>query len=274
MKNLILRTITGILYVTLLLICILTEDPFFKYALFMIFTGIGTYEYVELYKKRHSRPIELISYLIALMVYNAIACSSLFFEHFVAGTLIFICLVLVLVYATFIIELFYHKKEKPFTDIALTFIPAIWIAIPLGMVVVFQSKIILLLFVIIWLYDTLAYCAGSLFGKHLLFERISPKKTWEGLIISAFLVIISSNLINTIPYFKELSILTYQWVIFAIIVVVFGTFGDLVESLLKRSFQVKDSGFILPGHGGLLDRLDSLLLAAPMALGYILLIKL
>src|SRR5574344_938827 len=274
MKNLILRTITGIFYVALIVVCILADDPFFKYALFFIFTGLGTYEYLELYKARHSRPIEIFSYLLAFALYNLISFSALFFDYSMEIYSIIILLTLILLYTTFIFELFRKKSEKSFTNIALTFIPAIWIAIPLGMVAVFSSKVVLLLMVIIWIYDTLAYCAGSLFGKHLLFKRISPKKTWEGLIIAAILVIASANFINKIPYFSELSVSTYEWVIFAVIVVFFGTFGDLVESLLKRNFKVKDSGFILPGHGGLLDRLDSLLLAAPIALGYMLLVNL
>jgi phosphatidate cytidylyltransferase len=119
--------------------------------------------------------------------------------------------------------------------------------------------LVLGLFVVIWIYDTGAYLVGTLFGKHKLFERISPKKTWEGAIGGGLI----SVLISTFVLSKYLPVLSiWQWAIGAILIVVFGTFGDLSESLLKRSAGVKDSGNILPGHGGILDRFDSALSAS------------
>jgi phosphatidate cytidylyltransferase len=112
---------------------------------------------------------------------------------------------------------------------------------------------------ILWLNDTGAYLIGSWIGKHKLFERISPKKTWEGSMGGAFMALLTSwgmaLLVKGIPL--------WQWISIGLIIVIFGTLGDLVESMLKRSLGIKDSGTILPGHGGILDRFDALLLAVP-----------
>ena len=119
-------------------------------------------------------------------------------------------------------------------------------------------------FIFTWIYDTAAYLYGRQFGKHKLFERISPKKTWEGTIAGVIVTFLSSIglyfLVNILP-------LT-DWLVLATIVVVFGTHGDLVESLLKRSLNIKDSGTILPGHGGILDRFDTMLISAPFVFLY------
>ena len=123
----------------------------------------------------------------------------------------------------------------------------------------------LALFVLIWLNDTGAYCVGSLMGKHRLFERISPKKSWEGFGGGLlFALLASQGFAYLLPSYSAL-----QWIGLAIVVVVFGTWGDLIESLLKRQLGIKDSGHVLPGHGGMLDRFDSVLLAIPAAYIYI-----
>jgi phosphatidate cytidylyltransferase len=123
----------------------------------------------------------------------------------------------------------------------------------------FQPLILLAVFVTIWVNDTGAYLVGVTLGKHRLFERISPKKSWEGFFGGAFFALISAYVFSL--FIKDLSLI--QWLIFSEIIVIFGTFGDLAESLLKRTLNMKDSGNVIPGHGGLLDRFDSMLLAAP-----------
>ena len=121
------------------------------------------------------------------------------------------------------------------------------------------------IFVFLWLNDTGAYCFGSLFGKHRLFERISPKKSWEGSIGGGIVAIASSFVFAC--YFP---IMTWaEWAGLALVVVIFGTWGDLTESLLKRQLQIKDSGSILPGHGGMLDHFDSSLMAIPAGVIYL-----
>ena len=121
------------------------------------------------------------------------------------------------------------------------------------------------IFVFIWLSDTGAYCVGSLIGKHRLFERISPKKSWEGSIGGAVFSIASSFIFA--HYYDFMSV--GQWAGLAVVVVIFGTWGDLTESLMKRQLGIKDSGNILPGHGGMLDRFDSALMAIPAAVCYL-----
>jgi phosphatidate cytidylyltransferase len=123
-------------------------------------------------------------------------------------------------------------------------------------------------FLLLWTSDTGAYLAGRSFGKTKLFERISPKKTWEGSIGGTILSIAVAYGISKLLGFDDVT--TFDWMVIAVLVVIFGTFGDLFESLLKRNLHIKDSGTILPGHGGVLDRFDGLFLAIPAVFFYLL----
>jgi phosphatidate cytidylyltransferase len=123
-------------------------------------------------------------------------------------------------------------------------------------------------FIMLWTCDTGAYLVGRKFGKRKLFERISPKKTWEGSFGGAVLIIIVAFVLSQFDYFDILKL--HEWVIVGLITLVFGTFGDLTESLLKRNIDVKDSGSLLPGHGGVMDRFDGLFLAVPAVYFYLL----
>ncbi len=176
-----------------------------------------------------------------------------------------------LVIAVFIAAL-YRKQDHPFLRIAYTLLGVVYVVLPfmaffeLGFVTDgFDYRIPLGFMLILWGNDTGAYLVGKFFGKHRLFERISPKKTWEGLFGGVLLALVTAMVLA--HYFPILA--SWQWIGMAVIVSVFGTFGDLVESMLKRSLQVKDSGSVLPGHGGLLDRFDGLLLAAPLVLVFL-----
>ncbi len=130
---------------------------------------------------------------------------------------------------------------------------------------VFNGKILLGIFILIWASDSGAYVFGVTMGKNKLFERISPKKTWEGFIGGVVISQVAAFLLSR--YFGDLGYL--HWGIIAGIVAVFGTLGDLVESMIKRSVKIKDSGKILPGHGGILDRFDSLLFTIPVIFTYL-----
>jgi phosphatidate cytidylyltransferase len=123
-------------------------------------------------------------------------------------------------------------------------------------------------FLLLWTSDTGAYLAGKSFGKTKLFERISPKKTWEGSIGGTILSLAVAYGISNVLGFDDVT--TFDWMVIAVLVVIFGTFGDLFESLLKRNLHIKDSGTILPGHGGVLDRFDGLFLAIPAVFFYLL----
>ena len=128
----------------------------------------------------------------------------------------------------------------------------------------------LAIYIFIWANDTGAYLSGSLLGKHKLFPRISPKKSWEGSIGGALLTVAGAVVISLFYGFMNV----WQWVGMALVVVVFGTFGDLTESMVKRHLGIKDSGKMLPGHGGILDRLDSMLFAIPAVVMYLVVISL
>ena len=172
----------------------------------------------------------------------------------------------------------YLKKENPVLNWAFSMLSQLYIALPFALlsVLAFQNDVELgtvsynpilplSVFVFIWLSDTGAYCVGSLIGKHRLFERISPKKSWEGSIGGGAVSIASSfAFAHFFPFMN-----TFEWVGLALVVVIFGTWGDLTESLLKRQLHIKDSGNILPGHGGMLDRFDSALMAIPAAVVYL-----
>lgn len=174
----------------------------------------------------------------------------------------------------------YLKNENPVHDWAYTMLSQMFIALPLSMInilafdvqsdgfVHYDMMIPLMLFVFLWVNDSGAYCSGSLFGRHKLFPRISPGKTWEGSIGGGILVLVVAVVVGyLLGDGHTLSI--PMWMGLGLVVVVFGTLGDLVESLFKRTLGIKDSGNILPGHGGILDRFDSSLMAIPAAVVYI-----
>jgi phosphatidate cytidylyltransferase len=158
---------------------------------------------------------------------------------------------------------------------AFTLLGIIYIALPLSLLNCFFSPwaiphkpdfaFLLGYFVLLWLNDTGAYLMGKATGKHLLFQRISPKKTWEGIAGGFIAGLLAAWGLSR--FFTQLS--PVHWLIMAVLIILFGTFGDLVESMLKRSMQVKDSGNLLPGHGGVLDRFDGVLLSAPVVYIYI-----
>jgi phosphatidate cytidylyltransferase len=177
----------------------------------------------------------------------------------------------------------YLIREDPISNWAYTMMSQIYIALPFSLlnVLAFRSAgsdiqytylIPLSVFVFLWINDTGAYLCGSLLGKNKLFPRISPGKSWEGSIGGGLLVIAVAVLVwyLTEKYeVNELGLTAYEWAGLGLTVVVFGTWGDLVESLFKRTLGIKDSGNILPGHGGMLDRFDSSLMAIPAAVVYL-----
>jgi len=274
MRNLLTRTLTGILFLVVIIGSFFLPHPVFC-LLFTAFAVIGMYEYIAMMRKNGYKIAWFLPILITLLL-----CSAAFCVHisnvYVLLAFPLMMLALVALFLIPIVEL-YRKQKKPIINIASTIWALIWIAVPFTIVIIWQgydSGVVLAMFIIIWIYDTLAYCAGSLFGKHRLFERISPKKSWEGFLISLCLTSSLSVLFYYISYFQTYTFTTiWHWIGFAVVIILSATFGDLVESLFKRSCQVKDSGHILPGHGGILDRFDSLLFAAPMGVVYYLLFE-
>ena len=172
----------------------------------------------------------------------------------------------------YMIKLYKKFERKPFTNIAYTFLGIFYIAVPLALLNIaafeegsYHFEIIFGCLFILWATDTGAYFAGSLFGKRKLFERISPKKSWEGVIGGALLALAMTY---GISYFFDL-LAFWEWLSICIIIVIGGVYGDLIESLLKRSIEIKDSGNSLPGHGGFLDRFDGLFISAPFIVAFL-----
>ncbi|MBR2242142.1 MAG: phosphatidate cytidylyltransferase [Prevotella sp.] len=285
MKNLIVRTITGVFFVAAIVVSFMRPEAMF--LLFAIVTGLTIWEFCGLVNDRIAGATvnRFISTVAGVYFFLAMAgyCSGL-----VTGSGIFIPYLLTIIYL-FISEL-YLKQANPVNDWAYTMLSQMYIALPFSMINVlafngsadgairFNTILPLSVFIFLWVNDTGAYCVGSLLGKHKLFPRISPGKSWEGSIGGAVFVVIAACIINWFdqqgadPAQSSLNppVLTLiQWIGLGLVVVIFGTWGDLVESLFKRTINIKDSGNILPGHGGMLDRFDSSLMAFPAAVVYI-----
>jgi phosphatidate cytidylyltransferase len=165
----------------------------------------------------------------------------------------------------------YREKANPLHNWAYFILGQMYVALPFSLLnfILFidgwQPIVLLSVFVTIWVNDTGAYLFGVTLGKHRLFERISPKKSWEGFFGGAAMALASGYVFSLL--IPQISLI--NWLFFSEIIVIFGTFGDLIESLMKRTVNMKDSGNIIPGHGGLLDRFDSMLLAAPVIFIYL-----
>jgi len=266
-KSLLTRTISGIVFVALVVGSFFLPS-YCQFLLFTVFAAIALSEYIKI---TESTGVKVQKILCAMIVVLVIEGGYLEDTTEISWLIAVFFMMLVPV-----VELFKKESVMPFTNIAHTYLPILWIAVPFALAGVCFSissspELVLALFILIWASDTFAYCAGSLFGKHKLFERISPKKTWEGSIISAVLTCGLAVGLSFIPYFEGCFLHSDNvlvWIGFALIVVVAGTFGDLIESMFKRSYGVKDSGNIMPGHGGMLDRFDSFFLAMPMCFIY------
>ena len=252
-SNFIKRAITGVLFVAILVGCILYTSFSFG-ILFIIISALTIYEFGQLVNMR-ADGVNVNKTIIMLGgAYLFLAVMGFCIDA--ADSKIFIPYVLLLLYL--MISELYLKKENPVLNWAYSMLSQLYIGLPFALlnVLAFHNDPS---------SDTGAYCIGSLIGKHRLFERISPKKSWEGSIGGGIVAIGSSFILA--HYFPFMSM--WQWAGLALVVVVFGTWGDLTESLLKRQLHVKDSGTILPGHGGMLDRFDSSLMAIPAAVVYL-----
>ncbi|MCB0400579.1 MAG: phosphatidate cytidylyltransferase [Flavobacteriales bacterium] len=264
------RAITGSLFVIAIIAGVYFNETV-AFGLFALITLLGVDEFYGLVKKsKEIKPIRVwgtFSALTLLIVLGLIPHSSMAPK--------WVLLPACMLFFTFFIELF-RKKEFPFVNIAYTLLGVFYVVLPFAMLFhlgyykgSYNYQLILGFFFLLWTSDTGAYLSGKFLGKHKLFERISPKKTWEGSIGGLILSLVVAYVLSI--YFTDLKLA--NWLIIAGLVVIFGGMGDLVESMLKRSLHIKDSGNILPGHGGILDRFDGLLLSVPFVYAYLWLIR-
>lgn len=265
MNNFYKRTITGTIFVVVLIGALLAHKYSF-YIFFLLLTIGAINEFFQLSKKAGAIPQKLL---------GSIAAISIFTSAFVHVTYNYQKLYLIsgLIIALIFISELYRKKKDPFKNIAWTLTGLIYTTLPFALLNyivffkdnIFRPELLACIFLLIWTNDSFAYISGVSFGKHRLFKRISPKKSWEGSIGGGLSTIGIAILLSYYPGLLSLT----DWIVIAIITVVTGTLGDLTESLLKRSINIKDSGNLLPGHGGILDRFDALLLAIPFIFVYL-----
>ena len=276
MNNFVARTITGILFVATIVVCFL--NPTAMIFLFALVTGLTVWEFTGLVNDRPGVTVNrFISTVAGVYFFLAMAgtCSG-----FTSST-VFIPYLITIVYL--LIAELYAKQEDPIHDWAYTMMSQMYVVLPFSLLnmlafraapegIMYIYTLPLSVFVFLWVNDTGAYCCGSLFGKHKLFPRISPGKSWEGSIGGGIFVLAAAALVWYLTDSYDMNptgMGMWEWMGLGLVVVVFGTWGDLVESLFKRTLGIKDSGNILPGHGGMLDRFDSSLLAIPAAVVYL-----
>jgi phosphatidate cytidylyltransferase len=272
-QNLYTRTITGVIFVALIIGSLILHPLAFLSVIFFIMVT-GMLEFYKLAGSNTVSPNRALGLVAGSVVYfiPALAALGIISPKYIVILPLFIIVV-------FVAELF-RNKPNSLQNIAFSIFPIAYISIPLSILIFLLSSMVTVnqphwhiafsFFIILWSHDTFAYLTGIIIGKHKLFEKISPKKTWEGTIGGTIFGLLAAFVLSL--FFKELN--TWQWLVGALIIIVSGTFGDLSESLLKRMFNVKDSGNFFPGHGGVLDRFDAVFFAAPALFCYLILLNL
>ncbi len=269
------RAITATIFVVVMLLGLYSGKQSFA-ALFGVITALCLWEFFDMvfeegrrrdfFRKGMAIFFGVLPYItVSLLHLNVLGftANQLFIASFALLPMVFLC---------FIFELF-SKSEHPFHNVALILLGMTYISAPFSMLNLiafdgnyFSPNVVFGLLLLIWSNDSGAYVVGSQIGKHKLLQRISPKKTWEGFFGGVATTLAAAWGLS--HFFKEISM--FDWFCLAVICSVFGTIGDLVESMLKRSFDTKDSGSLLPGHGGFLDRFDAFIFLIPFATAYLL----
>jgi phosphatidate cytidylyltransferase len=284
LKEIYKRTLTGIFFIVAVIGSILLH-PLAFFIVFSVFTYIGLTEFLKLSTVTGGTQQNRLYFASGMLIYFLTALLGMGyidprFSYFLLLVFFFI----------FIFELF-NKQNASREKTGAWFTGFIYIAIPFGLMnslfftgfdrfnlqeafgfpanTTPRIDILIGLFIIIWSSDVFAYLVGSWLGKHKLFARISPKKSWEGSIGGLVFALLAAYVLSL--FFKQLTV--SEWLLFAVIVVITGALGDLIESMLKRQAGVKDSGTLLPGHGGVLDRFDAVLFATPFVFVYVNLIS-
>ena len=282
MNNFIVRTLTGVAFVAVLVASIV-YSPFSFGALFAVVSALSTMEFCNIVNKQAGVQTNVfISILASLMLFFAIFAYSCGYANAVLlmPSSVFLPYLLTIIYL--LVSQLYSGRENALVSWAFTMMGQLYVALPfallnciafvpypqssMGTAYIFMYPLAVFLF--LWSSDSGAYCVGSLLGKKIpyrLFPSISPNKSWIGSIGGTLLAVGVGAIISRF----EPSLTLLQWMGFGLVVAIFGTWGDLVESQIKRQLGIKDSGNVLPGHGGMLDRFDSSLLAIPASLIYL-----
>lgn len=271
MKNLVVRSLSGAVYVALIVACVILGNPWFA-TLMSVFCALAVVEFENIVAGTPRGFCQWVIRLLDLVTALTI-CNALYLLY--ADDIVMSCGLALLVGYTLIrfTCALYDKTSKAFVDAAWSVLAIAYIAIPIAMLnFVYIDNgsnsrlIVLAMFILIWLNDTGAYCVGSALGRHKMFPRLSPKKSWEGF-VGGLVCCLGAG--AAFHYIINDTYSLMRWIGFGAMVCVFSTWGDLFESLLKRSHGIKDSGNIIPGHGGILDRIDSLLFVAVAAFIYL-----
>ncbi len=267
-SNILLRTVSGIVYVAVMVGCLVGGRNTYC-VLFAVITALLLNEFNRLLAEhRLARVNNTVSVVSGVYLFLAV------FLHVsdMAGNAVFVPYILSLVFV--LVSGLYSGQENPVATWAYSFAGQVFVALPLSLMNVlafngfYDCTLPLALFVLLWLNDTGAYCFGCALGRRIpyrLFPSVSPKKTWAGSVGGGIAVLLGATCFHCLSGSGSLLF----WYGFGLTVCVSGTWGDLVESQFKRQLGIKDSGSFMPGHGGVLDRFDSALLAIPASVAYV-----
>jgi len=266
LSNLTQRIIAAVIGVSIILVCVLYNEWTF-WVLFLTISILTQREFYKLLKLDANLPLAFYGTFCGIIL-NVLT-------FYIEKDLVpfkFYYAIIPLLTTIFFIKLYKKKDSKPFANLGYTFLGIIYVAVPFALINElvltdngYEPQLILGCLFILWANDTGAYFAGRFLGKRKLFERVSPKKTWEGFFGGAIISFILAFVLT--QYFDSLT--DWKWYVIATIISITGTLGDLVESLFKRSIAIKDSGTMIPGHGGFMDRFDGLLLSMPFIVTFL-----
>lgn len=279
MKTFWIRTASAVVYALLFLGTLLSgrllgnpQLGLVLFGAFLLFVNAGcTFEFFRMVKTQGARPSRVLGYIFSLTAMLLVIAIPLVDNPLWGFGLVFGSFALFpMCFALSAIVQLWKQSDQPFRDAAYSMVPLLYIGLPLSLMLALVpdagARVVLMLVLMVWLNDSGAYIGGSLFGKHKMWERHSPGKTWEG---TAFGVLVTVLVAVFVGPWIQPAVAWYHWLALGLICSVIDTLGDLVESMLKRSVGMKDSGNIMPGHGGFLDRFDSLLIIMPFAFAYI-----
>ena len=276
MKNFWIRSASAVVYVVLFLGSIysgvLLGNRFaggIILTAFLLFVACGcTFEFFRIVGQQGASPNKPLGYIYTVCSLLAIALVPVLNAAYGFALTWVVYTVFPILFALAAIVQLWNHSEQPFREAAYTMVPLLYAAIPLGLMpwLHFNYNALVMVLIMVWMNDNGAYMGGSIYGKHKMWPRHSPGKTWEGTLTGVAITLLVAVFVG--PLFNS-GIAWYHWLVLGVICSVIDTLGDLVESMLKRSVGMKDSGSIMPGHGGFLDRFDSLLIATPFVFVYL-----